>query len=136
MTSPRVKPKSASPPARQNIRENLIVARARARLTQARLADASGVTRQTISDLERGTVNISIDVLDRIARALDIEIRQLFTPPFTGRVDAAEISRRRALPRSESVDADALFAVLDEASGRDSEPIEPQVRPSVSRDRR
>jgi transcriptional regulator with XRE-family HTH domain len=106
------------------------------RLTQAQLAVAAGVTRQTISDLERGTVNISIDVLDRIAGALNIEIRQLFATPHTGIVDAAEISRRRALPRGESVDADALFAALDEASGGTSAPSPAALRSSVPRTRR
>jgi transcriptional regulator with XRE-family HTH domain len=136
VTTTRVKQKPGSPPARENIRANLIVARAQARITQAQLADAASVTRQTISDLERGTVNISVDVLDRISRALDIETGQLFARPFTGIVDAAEIRRRRALPRSESVDADALFAALDEASSPTSAPNETPVRPSVSTRRR
>jgi transcriptional regulator with XRE-family HTH domain len=104
-------------PARESIRANLIVARAKARLTQARLADAAGVTRQTISDLERGAVNISIDVLDRIARALNIEVRGLFAPPFTGVVDAGEIARRRAAPRSEFISARAVHSAIREAQG-------------------
>jgi transcriptional regulator with XRE-family HTH domain len=136
VTTTRVKPKPAPRPARENIRANLIVARAQARLTQAQLADAAGVTRQTISDLERGAVNISVDVLDRIAGALSIEIRQLFTTPFAGLVDGTEIARRRALPRSESVDADALFAAIDEASGQTPKSGAAALRPSIPRNRR
>lgn len=118
MITSRVKPVLV--PARENIRANLIVARAKARLTQARLAEAAAVTRQTISDLERGTVNISVDVLDRIAGALDIDVQQLFTPPLTRTVDAGEIARRRATPRSEFVPARALHAAIGEAGGDSS----------------
>jgi transcriptional regulator with XRE-family HTH domain len=113
----RVNPKPATSSARENIRANLIVARAKARLTQAQVADAAHVTRQTISDLERGTVNISVDVLDRIAGALNIEVQQLFKSSFTGGVDAAEVARRRATPRSEFISARALHAAIREARG-------------------
>jgi len=112
VTTTRVRPKPAPAPARENIRANLIVARAKARLTQAQLAEASGVTRQMISYLERAAANISVDVLDRIAGALNIEVRQLFMPSLTGVVDSAEIARRRTTPRSEFIPARALHAAI------------------------
>jgi transcriptional regulator with XRE-family HTH domain len=110
----------ASASASEILSANLIVARAKAGLTQAQLADASGVARQTISGLERGTANISVTNLERIANALDIPIDRLFTPPFTGVVDGAEIARRRALPRTEYIGARQLHAAIKESTAGDN----------------
>jgi HTH-type transcriptional regulator/antitoxin HipB len=49
-------------------------------LTQAALARRARVRQATISDLERGLVNRSVDVLNRIARVLGCE---LLTEPQT-----------------------------------------------------
>lgn len=114
----------SSPQAtRKRIGVQVVLARARARLTQAELARAAGVTRQTVSDIERASTNATVDVLDQIANALSIPIDRLFTPTsdLTGVVDADEITRRRVSPRTELVSARALHAAIDEAAGRNSE---------------
>jgi transcriptional regulator with XRE-family HTH domain len=47
-------------------------------LSQARLAEASGVNRGHLRELERENVNITVDLLDRIAGALGVRVGALF----------------------------------------------------------
>ena len=107
---------------REKIGANLIMARAQARLTQAQLARAAGVTRQTVSDIERGATNATVDVLDQLARVLKIPIGQLFSSAVSGLVDDDEIARRRALPRAERIHARSLHLAIEEAAGREQKP--------------
>lgn len=44
-------------------------------LSQAALADASGVSRRTVIKLEAGEANISLTGLDRLAESLERDIR-------------------------------------------------------------
>lgn len=53
-------------------------ARTRARLRQADLAAAVGVSRQTIISLERGDYSPSVYLALRIARALESTVEELF----------------------------------------------------------
>ena len=50
------------------------------------LAERLGVTKQTISNLINGKVMPSIDTIDRVAEALDVEFWQLFAPDGIGKV--------------------------------------------------
>ncbi|MFH1637556.1 MAG: helix-turn-helix transcriptional regulator, partial [Candidatus Woesearchaeota archaeon] len=52
--------------------------RRRVNLTQAQFAERVGVSNDTISRIERGIRSPSFDVLERIAKALDIEVLELF----------------------------------------------------------
>jgi transcriptional regulator with XRE-family HTH domain len=45
------------------------------------LAAESGVDRSYLSRVERGVANSSIDLLERIARALGVEMAELFAVP-------------------------------------------------------
>jgi transcriptional regulator with XRE-family HTH domain len=121
------------PPSREILGGNLVIARARARLSQAALAEAAGVTRQTISDIERGATNATLDVLDKIVDALGISIDRLFIPPFNGVVDDDELLRRRASPREENVDARDLLVAIDEAAARPTKGYSAAGRPRVRR---
>jgi transcriptional regulator with XRE-family HTH domain len=47
-------------------------------LSQDRLAEASGVNRGHLRELERENVNITVDLLDRIADALGVRVGALF----------------------------------------------------------
>lgn len=47
-------------------------------LTQEELANLSGLSRQYIGDVERGVRNISLINLEKIAKAFDISLSQLF----------------------------------------------------------
>ncbi len=97
---------------------NLIFERARAGLSQSGLADAARLSRQTISEIERGVTNPSLEIIDRIAGALNIPIDRLFVPHQSGLVDDEELARRRATGREETVDALEALDAIEEAAGR------------------
>lgn len=48
------------------------------RFTQEKLAEKAELAPSYISDVERGRVNISVDALQRIAKAVGVGIRDLF----------------------------------------------------------
>src|SRR5580658_9518878 len=109
---------TARPTSRELLSGNLIFERARAGLSQAGLADAAGLSRQTISEIERGTTNPSLDVVDRIVNALGITIDRLFVLHRSGLVDDDELARRRASGREDTVDAFEALDAIQEAAGR------------------
>lgn len=47
-------------------------------LTQERFEEISGINARYLSSLERGQKNVTIQILERIAKALDIELIDLF----------------------------------------------------------
>ena len=49
-----------------------------ARMTQSQLAERSGVSRQTISDIETGKHDPTISVVLLLARALGVKVDNLF----------------------------------------------------------
>ncbi len=124
---------AARPPSRELLAGNLIFERARAGLSQTALANAAGITRQTISDIERAATNLTIDVLDKIAGALGIPIDRLFVQHLSGLVDDDELARRRASGREDTVDARALLDAVDEAAGRPSRRYSSAGRPRLGR---
>jgi transcriptional regulator with XRE-family HTH domain len=109
---------NARPTSRDILSGNLVFERARAGLSQTGLADVAGVSRQTISEIERGTTNPSLDVLDRIVGALGITIDRLFVPHLSGLADDDELARRRSSGRDDSVDAFEALDAIEEAAGR------------------
>jgi len=109
---------SARGTALEALRVNVIVGRAKARLSQAELAQRANVSRQTISRIERAATDVGIEVVERIANALETTIAELFVPVGTERVDDGELARRAVTPREDFVDARALLAAVDEAAGR------------------
>ena len=62
---------------RQKLGNNLKEYRKAKGWSQEHLAFEAGLHRTYISELERGRKNCSIDVLEKLAEALDIEARQL-----------------------------------------------------------
>ena len=60
------------------MKNNIRVARAVERMTQQQLADAVGVSRQTINAIEKGDYNPTIHLCIAICRALDKTLDQLF----------------------------------------------------------
>jgi putative transcriptional regulator len=67
------------------VRTRIRELRARKNLTQAELADAVGVRRETIVFLERGKYNPSLKLAHDVAVVLDTTIDELFS--FDGDVD-------------------------------------------------
>lgn len=57
--------------------ENVRRERLRQGRTQEEVAEAAGLTRSYLSDLERGTRNPSVQALGMIARALEVEAADL-----------------------------------------------------------
>ena len=109
---------SARAPALEALRVNVIVGRAKARLSQDELARRANVSRQTISRIERAASDVGIEVVERIADALGTSIADLLVPASAGRLDDDELARRAATPREDYIDARALLGAVDEAAGR------------------
>ena len=53
--------------------------RKEANLTQEQLADKTDLTIESISNIERGLFGPKFDNLEKIARAIEVEIKELFT---------------------------------------------------------
>ena len=70
--------------AQKSIREcfakNLKLLRRNKNMSQEQLADAAELHRTYVSSVERGERNISLDNMEKLARALEIDIRLLLTP--------------------------------------------------------
>ena len=66
---------------RARIAWNLRQLRSSLGVTQENLAVDAGVDRTVISDLERSKHNASIDLLDRLATALKVDVAIFFTSP-------------------------------------------------------
>ena len=124
---------TARSPSVELLGGNLVFERARAGLSQTALAKAAGVTRQTISEIERAATNPTIDVLDKIISALGISMERLFVQHVSGLVDDKELARRRASGRDDTVDARALLDAVDEAAGRAPRRYSPSGRPRLGR---
>ncbi|MCR5879531.1 helix-turn-helix domain-containing protein [Phenylobacterium sp. J367] len=67
--------------SREILAANLRSARRRNNLSQEELASRADIDRTYVSALERGVYGATIDVLDRLARALDVETWELLKPP-------------------------------------------------------
>jgi transcriptional regulator with XRE-family HTH domain len=63
---------------RQALGEKIRFYRKLNHLTQEKLAEKAELAPSYISDVERGLVNISVDAVQRIAKAFGIAIRDLF----------------------------------------------------------
>jgi transcriptional regulator with XRE-family HTH domain len=126
----------ARAPALEALRVNVIVGRAKACLSQDQLAERAGVSRPTISRLERAAGDVGIEVVQRIADALGTTVAELFVPASTDRVAEDELARRASAGDEEFIDAKALLAAVDEAADRPALPIERYSRagrPPVAR---
>jgi len=77
--------------ATSRLARRLAAARRRAGLTQAELAEASGVTDETISRIERGRYEPAVSTFFRLADALDVSLDQLARD--------SERDRERGAPR-------------------------------------
>lgn len=66
--------------ARQRVAFHLRVIRAERRISQEQLAEAAGLHRTFVGAVEREKRNISIDNLERLAYALDVDVSLLISP--------------------------------------------------------
>ena len=65
------------------LRNDLKVWRARRNVTQAELAEATNVTRQTINAVETGRYNPSLELAFKLAEYFDCAIEDIFYPAET-----------------------------------------------------
>jgi transcriptional regulator with XRE-family HTH domain len=64
--------------------KNLKRIRLSRRISQERLAADSGIDRAYVSEIERGQGNATIDLLDRLAGVLEVEIGELLSASAVG----------------------------------------------------
>jgi len=109
-------PQSSRSPAKEILSGNVILGRARAQLSQEALADRAGVSRPTISRIERGAEgDVSLETVERIADALGVSVAELFVPAGSDAVDDRELRRRANAADDEFIDAETLIDAIDEA---------------------
>lgn len=63
---------------RKKLGEQIRKLRNSAELTQEELGEKAGLSYKYVGEVERGQVNVSLDSLGKIARALGVNIRELF----------------------------------------------------------
>ena len=74
-------PNRKQKPLRQIMAENLRVLSLAAHISQEELSFRCGLSKNYISDVERGTRNISLKAISKLAYGLHVEIKDLFTFP-------------------------------------------------------
>jgi transcriptional regulator with XRE-family HTH domain len=70
--------------AREIVAWNLRALRTARGLSQEALADETAVNRSFVSEIELAKVSVSVDVLDKFAAALGVDLATLVTPPVPG----------------------------------------------------
>jgi transcriptional regulator with XRE-family HTH domain len=124
-------------PAVEALRVNVVVERAIARLSQAQLAERAGISRPTLSKIERGVAaDVSIGIIQRIADALGTSVAALVVPPRDMHLAESdeEIAHRMATATAaDFVDADILFAAIAEADATPRRRYSNAGRPRVAR---
>lgn len=73
----RVEDKSDSEVALMKLGDAIRATRLRRKLSQEALADAAGINRTHMGEVERGKRNVSFLALLRIARAMDVEVSEM-----------------------------------------------------------
>lgn len=106
---------------REALKVNLVVTRAQRELSQAALAKAAGLSRQIVSDAERGVANVTFDTIERLAKALRVTPFVLVEPLDENHV-ATDDELAKRLASNEFISVEALERALKEVakSGRRS----------------
>ena len=69
--------RAAPDPLRALLARNMVKFRLQAGLTQRALAVRSGITQRRLSDIEAGKLNVTLDTVNVVARALGVDPREL-----------------------------------------------------------
>ena len=120
-------------PAQEALAANVVVFRARRKLSQAALAERAGISRPTVARIELGEGDPKLDVLSRIATALGVTFSELVADRGDETADDDELARRAAQGREENIDAWTLLQAVDEAAGHQPERYSRAGRPRVAR---
>jgi transcriptional regulator with XRE-family HTH domain len=97
------------------LRANVVRKRAQQQLSQADLAKRAAIARATVTKIESGDGNVTIESLEKIAGVLRCNVHQLFAAR-AARANGTELERRAASDRKDFVDAFALLDAVDEAN--------------------
>jgi transcriptional regulator with XRE-family HTH domain len=114
---------------------NAVILRARVGLSQAALCERAGISRDTLSRIERGEADPTLSVLGKLASALGVEVVELFSSEHMVDVedtDDDELLLRAARGREGNVKARALLAAIDEAAGFSPERYSQAGRPRMA----
>lgn len=98
--------------ARNALRYNLVFRRAKLRLSQSALSERAAVSRPLVSDIEHGRANVTLDVIERLAVALETSVPDLLTPVRAGASDD-DLERRSGEGLEAYVGARDFLAALD-----------------------
>jgi transcriptional regulator with XRE-family HTH domain len=82
---------------RQILAVNLRREREKFGLSQEALADLAGLHRTYVGSVERGEYNISIDNIERLARALGAEPADLLQKPLNTKTEKKNPAKRRGV---------------------------------------
>ena len=69
----------AKPDVRERFGDAVRTRREELKLTQEELADRAGIHRTYLSDVERGSRNLSLVNIEKLAQALSLSMSELFT---------------------------------------------------------
>jgi transcriptional regulator with XRE-family HTH domain len=117
---------------------NAVILRARAGLSQTALCELAGISRDTLSRIERWEADPTLTVLEKLAAGLGVEFTALFSSEHmqdvenTEDADDDDLLRLAAEGHEGSGDARALLAAIDEAAGYSPERYSQAGRPRMA----
>ena len=97
-----------------NVAQQIRILRERRNLTQRSLAEASGLSRNTLSLLERGQTSPTVSTLKRLATALGVDINAFFNPIDEERVIHTKNQKRPNLELSQGMMSDLGVGMHDQ----------------------
>jgi len=86
--------------ARALVAWNVLRIRGDRRITQEQLAYDAGIDRSYMGRIERQLKNPTIDLLDRIAKTLDVHVSELFIQPPKGAMPPKNLPKGRKPKRA------------------------------------
>jgi transcriptional regulator with XRE-family HTH domain len=85
-----------------HVGQNLRRLRRAAGMSQTAVAEAAGISRRTVINLEAGAANISLGGLDRLAAAVNASFVELVSPPTASPRRIEAVAWRGSTPESEA----------------------------------
>lgn len=119
-----------------NLAQQIRLMREQRQLSQRALADASGISRNTLSLIERGQTSPTVSTLKNIAQALGVDINAFFTPVNETRVVFTKADQRPHLQLSQGVLSDLGLGMIEQMVTPLTLQLEPGARsgPPLSHD--
>jgi transcriptional regulator with XRE-family HTH domain len=102
---------------RRRLARNIVLSRARARMSQHTLAQRAGVTRATISNIERASGSAQVGTIFRIASALNTTAAALLSDPELPNESDDDLDQLAARESERAIDTHDLLAAVNEAYG-------------------